>query len=158
MFDNVYGKGHVEGMDVFISHTMADKNAAERIAAELRACGLSVSLPYQDVGLGENWGLKVGQALEQANAMVVVLSPDAVASGHVQKEIGYALGSPRFQGRLIPVMVKKTGKIPWILQDLEVMKTTVRGGLLGRKIADRLRQRRVGSFKSSPVRAAYARV
>lgn len=126
-------------MNVFISHDIADRAAAERLAAALKAEGFSVTNPAEIVGPGDNMALKVGKALEQATAMVALLSPKAAKSEWVQHEIGYALTSPQFQGRLIPVMVKPTANIPWILHELQVLRGISSVPELARRIGSRLR-------------------
>ena len=107
-------------MKVYISHAQADKTAADELAADLRADGFQVVHPDQDVFPGDNWPLKIGRALEESKAMVVLLSPKSVASPWVQKEIEYGITSRRFNGRLIPVMLHKTARYPWILKKLRV--------------------------------------
>ena len=67
---------------------------------------------------GDNWGKKVGDALETSDAMVVLLSPDAARSSWVRREIEYALQSRSYEQRLIPVMVRHTEDVPWILRKL----------------------------------------
>ena len=107
-------------MNVFISYAHANCQAAKDLAYVLKEKGLHVSNSEDDVMPGENWMLKVGQALKSSKAMVVLLSPDSSGSKWVQKEIEFAINSPQFQGRLIPVMLKKTESFPWILKKLQV--------------------------------------
>jgi hypothetical protein len=47
-----------------------------------------------------------------------LLSPDSVASEWVRREIEFAISLPRFKDRLIPVLVRPTREVPWILQEL----------------------------------------
>jgi hypothetical protein len=54
--------------------------------------------------------------------MVVLLSPAALTSAFVQREIEYALGDERFKGRLVPVVVRSVKEIPWILEKLDVLR------------------------------------
>ena len=48
--------------------------------------------------------------------MVVLVSPEAMKSPMVRNQIQYALGSLRFENRLIPVIVRPTPDLPWILK------------------------------------------
>ncbi len=59
--------------------------------------------------------------MKSAEAMVVLLSPEAIESRWVSHEIEYALGAKRLQDRLIPVLVRPTKKIPWILRELQLI-------------------------------------
>ena len=125
-------------MNIFISHAAADRSAATRLADSLKSYGFAVTNPLLDAAPGDNVALKVGKALEDAAAMVVLLSPDATKSEWVQHEIGYALSSPQFEGRLIPVMLRPTSDIPWILHDLNILAGPSRNSDLSEKIAERL--------------------
>jgi hypothetical protein len=108
-------------MKVFISHAAKDRQFADKLAKTLIEHGLDVSYPVSDLLPGDNWLLKAGRALDEANAMVVLLSPDAVASPGVLSEIEHAIKSPRFRGRLVPVMLRRTADYPWILKRLHIM-------------------------------------
>jgi hypothetical protein len=70
---------------------------------------------------GDNFASRIAEALESADAMVVLISPDALASQWVKHEIDFALGSSRLSGRLIPVIVRSTERLPWILQKLKTI-------------------------------------
>jgi hypothetical protein len=54
--------------------------------------------------------------------MIVLVSPAAAQSDQLAREIEYALTSKRFRNRLIPVIVKPTKKLPWILDRLNPEK------------------------------------
>lgn len=54
--------------------------------------------------------------------MVVLLSPDSMKSEWVRGEIEYALGSRNYEGRLIPVLVRPTREIPWILREFQILQ------------------------------------
>ena len=106
---------------VFISHSLKDAASAGKLATVLRAKGFQVTHPDETIAPGENLALKIGRALRDAHSMVVLLSPDAMQSQLVRHEIEHAILSPRFRGRLIPVMLHKTDSYPWILRKLEVV-------------------------------------
>ena len=60
---------------VFISHAEVNAEAAEQLAEGLRSESLDV-WTYAMIGPGENWAAQVANALEQADAMVVLLTPN----------------------------------------------------------------------------------
>ena len=111
-------------MNVFISYSQADAAWAEVLRSGLAAAGFAVSDPVGGMCAGENLHLEVGKALARADAMVVVLSPDSAESPFVRAEIEYALSSPQFRDRLIPVLVKPTEDIPWILRKQQFIRAT----------------------------------
>ena len=82
---------------------------------------------------GDNWAQHVSNALQESEAMVVLLTPDAVQSEWVRREmrwnIEYALGEVRFRSRLIPVVagdpdVLYTESVPWILRHQKMVDLT----------------------------------
>jgi len=110
-------------MQVFVSHSHSDSPLAARVSRALRKAGLQVWDPEVHLFLGDNWPAEVGRALEESDAMVVLLTPNSISSPHVKAEMMYALGSKSYRNRLIPVAVGgreqlPTGEIPWIVRKL----------------------------------------
>jgi hypothetical protein len=103
---------------VFLSYAQSDERWAKELHARLSAAGFSVWNANLEVLPGDNWARAIAGALEQSDAMVVLVSPDALESQFVRHEIEYALGSMRFKGRLVQVVVRPTAKLPWILRKL----------------------------------------
>lgn len=104
------------GMRIFISHAHDDAELARELSKNLESQGFEVFDPAVELLPGDNWHLEIGKALEASQAMVVLISPEGARSTSVQGEIQYALGSEKFEGRLIPVEVKPTRDVPWILR------------------------------------------
>lgn len=106
-------------MKAFISHASKDQALVRKLAARLGEAGLDVWNPYEEIAPGDNWAMKVGQALEESDLMVIVLSPGAFESDPVQREIEYALSSRKYKDRLITIIVGPTvdasRDVPWIL-------------------------------------------
>ncbi len=111
-------------MHVFISYARQDREFTRKIVEQLRGAGLSVWMDEEELVEGDNWALETGKALEGADAMVAVISPASMASDAVLRDIDYALGSPRFQGRLIAVQAEPTKHFPWILKKLVFIDAT----------------------------------
>jgi len=111
-------------MKVFISHSEADKKWVNVLCARLLKEGFEMSNSPMDIAPGDNWLLKSGKALQTADAMIVVLSPDSAKSDWVRSEIEYALSSPQFRGRVIPLLVKPTENVPWILKNMHFLRAT----------------------------------
>jgi hypothetical protein len=109
-------------MRVFISHSDEDRLLANQIATKLEKAGNQVWFDESEIDPGENILRKIGEALDSSDAMVVIVSPAAGNSRVVQEEVSYALGSKKFKNRLIPVIVKPTSKMPWILKKLNPEK------------------------------------
>jgi hypothetical protein len=104
-------------VNVFISYARKDETYAAKLRDALVRAGLHV-WEQRDVSPGDNWARATGKALDEADAVVVLLSPDSMASDWVRREIEFTISSPRFKGRLIPVLVRPTPEVPWILREL----------------------------------------
>lgn len=114
-------------MKVFISHAHQDEPLAKRLTAVLRRACFEVWDQDREIMPGDNWAEKVAQALQESDAMVVLLTPAALQSKWVLREIEYALGTEKYNQRLIPVAVGgedklPEDKIPWILKRLSLIK------------------------------------
>jgi len=106
-------------IQVYLSHVASDGPWARELAHQLMAAGIRVVDPFDELFPGDNWSLKIGRALEESEAMIVLISPEAVKSNWLHGEIQYALGEERFEGRLIPVKVKPTDDFPWVLRNMQ---------------------------------------
>jgi len=136
-------------MRVFLSYAQSDREVAKELASRLEEAGHSVWLPDDELFPGENWALEIGKALNESEAMVVLLSPQAMKSDWVRKEIEFALGARQYRGRLIPVMVKPTSDIPWILKKLPIVRLGKHIAAATREIADYIEH----GFELTPVKA-----
>ena len=110
-------------MRLFISHAAKDAGLAQSLRAQLKREKIEVLDPESDLVKG-NIHLAIGRALERADAMVILLSPEALSSEWIRHELEYALGDQRFKGRLVPVLVRPTKDVPWILERLSVVDVT----------------------------------
>lgn len=111
-------------MKVFISHACADKTFVRKVVAGLEEAGFEAWDASREILPGDNWVDKTARALQESEAMVVLLSPDALRSSAVRREIDYALGEQRYSNRLIPVLPKELveEEIPWILRRLRMIQ------------------------------------
>ncbi|MFN0084533.1 MAG: TIR domain-containing protein, partial [Blastocatellia bacterium] len=63
---------------VFLSYARDDQTIAERVEAVLTAAGIHVFRDKSDIHPGDNWDLKIEQALEECQSMVLLLSPSSM--------------------------------------------------------------------------------
>jgi TIR domain len=59
--------------DVFISHSSADKRAADAACALLEARGIKCWIAPRDIRPGSDWGESIITAIEQARIMLLLL-------------------------------------------------------------------------------------
>ena len=129
-------------MKVFLSYALDDKVAAREIAKRLTEEGLDVWFDEWQIAPGDNLAKRIGRALDQADAMVVLVTPEAMKSKAVRGEIEYALMTPRFEGTLIPVVLKPSEEMPWILDRMAVRADRNRTAA-NRKIVETLQTKAV---------------
>jgi hypothetical protein len=122
---------------VFLSYASRDRDLAQKIGQKLSEAGLEVWDPDQEILPGADGMAELRAALDSASAIVVFISPDAMASRSVSYEIEYALGAKHLRGRLIPVTIRPTKDAPWILNSLQSIQYQS-PGKTGRQIAELL--------------------
>jgi hypothetical protein len=125
-------------MKVFLSYARPERELAKELASHLNQAGYHVWNTEEEILPGDNFAEKIAQALEDSDAMVVLLSPEAVESTWVRAEIDYALGSLNYAGRLVPVVVRPTPDIPWILRTMNALHAGKDRAALGRRIIRQL--------------------
>jgi hypothetical protein len=137
-------------MRVFISHAQSDRPFADRLARVLEEAGHRVWTD-REILPGDNWASASGTALENAEVVVALISPEAIRSEFVKREWEYALGRESLENRLVPVEVKPTRAKPWIFEKLNVLASSDPEAA-GREIVKRFktaRTSRAGSRASS---------
>ena len=107
-------------MKVFISHAFTEAKLAKRVADSLKEDGFQV-WDAAEMLPGENWANNIGKALQESEAMIVLLTPESLKPFNVVSDISYAIGEEKYQGRIIPVIVSSLDNlnlehIPWILK------------------------------------------
>jgi hypothetical protein len=127
-------------MRVFLSYTTADEDFAKELGSQLSRQGCDVWDPSEQLFPGDNWLLKIGEALKKSKAMVVLLSPDSIKSDWVRREIEYAVGDRNYKGRVFPVVVRPTDEVPWILRKFPILRANHNPAEIGKRIATALRR------------------
>src|SRR5271154_5942501 len=72
---------------VFISYASADAAIAQKVCAALEAAGISCWIAPRDVMPGTLYANGIVGALDESKILVLILSKDAVASAHVDREL-----------------------------------------------------------------------
>ncbi len=78
-------------ISIFISYTHVDSAFVDRLDADLRAQGFETWVDRERLVAGLRWRRELQEAVERAQVLLIVLSPEAVASQNVQIEYDYAL-------------------------------------------------------------------
>jgi TIR domain len=106
--------------DVFISHAHKDKSIAEAICGKLESAGLKCWIATRDISARDDWTEATRNAIGSSRAIVLVLSENANAAPHIEREIAHAFYMRRI---ILPFRLGETlprreilfylGNIPW---------------------------------------------
>ena len=77
--------------DVFISHSSADKRAADAACAVLEARGIKCWIAPRDIRPGSDWGESIITAIERTRIMLLLLSRQANSSPQIRREVERAV-------------------------------------------------------------------
>jgi tetratricopeptide (TPR) repeat protein len=107
--------------EFFVSYTGADQAWAEWLADQLETAGHSVMLQAWDFRPGENFVLRMNQALERADRILAVLSPAYFGSAYATDEWTAALVRDQAgRDRLLPVRIEPCDLPPLIANRIYV--------------------------------------
>ena len=105
-------------MKIYLTYSAKDSVLAQRLMARLKGGGLQV-WNTEEIAPGDNWAKKIGRALDHSELMLILLTPKAAESDRLRQDIEFALGSEKYEGRILSVFfgpkmeIRKA--IPWIL-------------------------------------------
>ena len=91
--------------DVFISHAHKDKRIADAICEKLESAGVRCWIAGRDISAGEDWTEATRNAIGSSRVMVLVLSENANAAPHIEREIAHAFYTKRI---IIPLRLTNT--------------------------------------------------
>ncbi|MGA2135478.1 MAG: toll/interleukin-1 receptor domain-containing protein, partial [Bryobacteraceae bacterium] len=104
-------------MKVFLSHSTRDKAFVERLAAALRAAGDDPWLCEVDIDFGHNFVAEIERGLKECDLVLLVLSPDAVASGWTRQEWTSAVARQIAESRVrLGVLLLRDCEVPELLR------------------------------------------
>lgn len=89
----------------FISYSRKDAEFVKKLHASLRDAGIDSWLDTSEIHQGEDWADAIQRGLEESNAMLLVISPDSMASRHVSDEWKYYLNNEKPK-KVHPIRIK----------------------------------------------------
>ena len=109
--------------EVFLSHSDANRAFVDDLAAMLRRHGIPIW--YSDINIvgAQMWHDEIGAALARCDWFVLVLSPEAVLSKWVKRELIYSLQQDRFEGHIVPLLYQPCAydELSWTLSQLQLV-------------------------------------
>jgi len=88
---------------LFISYSRKDREVVDRLAARLEKAGYQVWIDRKGILGGVEWRKAIPREIGRAEAFLLMISPNSVASRWVRKEFDYAL---KKRVRIIPIVIK----------------------------------------------------
>jgi hypothetical protein len=112
--------------EVFLSHATPDRSFADRVASVLRGHGLPVWYSVTNLVGAQQWHDEIGKALDRCDWFTVVLSPAALKSKWVDRELVFALNQDRYVNKIVPLMFQacEVQRLSWVLPSLQTVDFT----------------------------------
>ncbi|MCH8045728.1 MAG: toll/interleukin-1 receptor domain-containing protein, partial [Planctomycetes bacterium] len=111
--------------DLFLSHATADKEWVLNVVERLEALGLRVFVDSREIAVGDNFVLRLSDALERSRYMVLVLSNHTEGREWVAQEWTSFVAGHGPLGRLLPVKIDAV-ELPFILKATQAIDATDR--------------------------------
>lgn len=107
--------------EVFLSHANRDHRFANWLKEELQRHGVPVWYSETQIVGAQQWHDEIGKGLDRCDWFLLVLSPSAVRSTWVKRELLFALESSHFNQRIIPVIFRpcEMKKLSWTLSSMQ---------------------------------------
>jgi hypothetical protein len=112
--------------EVFLSHASQVHAKARRLRDLLIAHRVPVWFSPHHIRGAQQWQDEIGEALARCGWFMVLLTPHAVKSMWVKRELSYALIEKRYEERIIPLLFKKCdiSALSWMLPQFQVIDFT----------------------------------
>ena len=111
--------------DLFLSHASPDKAWVLSLAERLEGLGLRVFVDVLEIGPGDNWVVRLSDALERSRYLVLVLSNHTAGRPWVMQEWTSWMAGHGPLGRLLPVTIDAVD-LPFILKATQAIDATHR--------------------------------
>jgi formylglycine-generating enzyme required for sulfatase activity len=87
---------------IFISYSRRDEAFARKLATSLSQMGADIWIDVEDIPAGMKWSSAIQEGLDSGNLLIVIISPDSMASRNVEDEWQYYLDNHK---PVIPVLL-----------------------------------------------------
>jgi len=106
---------------VFLSHSSKDRKFVLLLARTLKRHGIPYWYSATHIAIARQWHDEIGKALRRCDWFLVVLTPDAVKSDWVKRELLFALNDNRYNQRIIPLLLKNcnSSDLSWTLPSFQ---------------------------------------
>jgi hypothetical protein len=103
--------------EIFLSHSQADRKFVNRLIKVLQAFNIRFWYSRSHLVGAQEWQDEIGRALDRCDWFALVLSPAAIKSEWVRRELSYALNERRYRGRIVPLLIRpcQHKRLSWTL-------------------------------------------
>jgi TIR domain len=109
--------------EVFLSHASRNHAQAKKLRELLVAHEVPVWFSPHHIRGAQQWQDEIGRALARCSWFLILLTPDAVASMWVKRELNYALIEKRYRKRIVPLLLKDCDyrELSWTLPQFQLI-------------------------------------
>lgn len=124
--------------EVFLSHASADRRFATKLAVVLKAHDIPVWYSRISIRGAKQWHDEIGRALKRCDWFILVLSPSAVRSMWVKRELMFVLRASRYKDRIVPITIKpcNPANLSWVLPTFQLVDFSREFGLGCRELLE----------------------
>jgi hypothetical protein len=107
--------------EVFLSHSRQDRDFADALGAVLERHHVPYWYSRRNLVGAQQWHDEIGSALERCDWFALVLSPAAVMSEWVKRELLFALEERRYHRRVVPLLYQPCDftDLSWLLRSIQ---------------------------------------
>lgn len=112
--------------EVFLSHSSKDRDFVVRLAQTLKRSRIRYWYSASHIVGAKQWHDEIGRALARCDWFILVLTPHAVRSAWVKRELLFALNQDRYNERIIPLLRKPCdySGLSWTLPEYQLVDFT----------------------------------
>lgn len=112
--------------EVFLSHSSQDREFVMGLVRVLKRNQIRYWYSASHIAGAKQWHDEIGRALSRCDWFLIVLTPNAVRSQWVKRELLFALNESRYNGRIIPLLRKpcEYSRLSWTLPEFQLVDFT----------------------------------
>jgi len=109
-----------------MSHSSEDRAFVAPLVETLSSHGIPAWYSPTNILGAQQWHDAIGEALARCDWFALILSPNAIDSMWVRRELQFALRQPRFNEQIVPVLHRPcdVSSLSWVLPDLQTVDFT----------------------------------
>jgi hypothetical protein len=106
---------------LFVSHATVDRRFLNRLSAVFKEYHIPFWYSAAHIRGAQQWHDEIGVSLAKCDWFLLLLSPAAVRSKWVKRELLYALQEDRYEKRIVPIIVKPCNfkQLSWTLASFQ---------------------------------------